>query len=451
MILKIAWKNILHKPLSALLSWVLLTASVAIISLLLLLQDQFQQKFERSIEGVDLVMGAKGSPLQLILSAVYHLDAPTGNIPYADAQKWMKNPMVASAIPLAYGDAYRGFSIVGTTPAYIEKYRATVAQGRIFEQNFEVVVGAELAQKLQLAPGSEFYGTHGTAEGGEEHREHAYKVCGILSPSGTVLDNLILSNISSVWAMHDHHDEEEPHDHHDVAHEHDTDHKHSDQDHEADHADHDHADHDHGAEDVKHDDGEAPGSIASKEAVEEGQDITAVLFKFRSPMAIVQWPRMVAQQTNMQLASPVVEVNRIFSLFGIGIEALSWLGWAIMALAALSVFIALYNTLKERRYELALMRTMGASRGQLMWMVLLESLWLCLAGFLSGIALSRLALWLISKAAEREYHFSFENYHFKWPQEAWLLLLTLGIGLVAALIPALKAYSLNISKTLANE
>jgi putative ABC transport system permease protein len=441
MILKIAWKNILHKPLSALLSWVLLTASVAIISLLLLLQDQFQQKFERSIQGVDLVMGAKGSPLQLILSAVYHLDAPTGNIPYADAQKWMKNPMVASAIPLAYGDAYRGFSIVGTTPAYIEKYKANVAQGRIFEQNFEVVVGAELAQKLQLAVGTEFYGTHGTAENGEEHREHAYKVCGILSPSGTVLDNLILSNISSVWAMHDHHEEGEAHSH-DAEHDHDTEHNH-------DHAEH--TDHDHSAEQAKHDDGDTPGSSASKEAVQEGQDITAVLFKFRSPMAIVQWPRMVAQQTNMQLASPVVEVNRIFSLFGIGIEALTWLGWAIMALAALSVFIALYNTLKERRYELALMRTMGASRRQLMWMVLLESLWLCLSGFLSGIALSRVALWLISKAAEREYHFSFENYHFKWPQEGWLLLLTLGIGLVAALIPALKAYSLNISKTLANE
>jgi putative ABC transport system permease protein len=441
MILKIAWKNILHKPLSALLSWVLLTASVAIISLLLLLQDQFQQKFERSIEGVDLVMGAKGSPLQLILSAVYHLDAPTGNIPYADAQKWMKNPMVASAIPLAYGDAYRGFSIVGTAPAYIEKYKATVAQGRIFEQNFEVVVGAELAQKLQLAVDTEFYGTHGTAENGEEHREHAYKVCGILSPSGTVLDNLILSNISSVWAMHDHHEEGEAHSH-DAEHDHDTEHNH-------DHAEH--TGHDHSAEQAKHDDGDTPGSSASKEAVQEGQDITAVLFKFRSPMAIVQWPRMVAQQTNMQLASPIVEVNRIFSLFGIGIEALTWLGWAIMALAALSVFIALYNTLKERRYELALMRTMGASRGQLMWMVLLESLWLCLAGFLSGIALSRVALWLISKAAEREYHFSFENYNFKWPQEGWLLLLTLGIGLVAALIPALKAYSLNISKTLANE
>jgi putative ABC transport system permease protein len=427
MILKIAWKNIWHKPLSALLSWVLLTASVAIISLLLLLQDQFQQKFERSIEGVDLVMGAKGSPLQLILSAVYHLDAPTGNIPYADAQKWMKNPMVASAIPLAYGDAYRGFSIVGTTPAYLEKYKTTVAQGRIFEQNFEVVV--ELAQKLQLAVGTEFYGTHGTAENGEEHREHAYKVCGILSPSGTVLDNLIISNINSVWAMHDHPDEEEQHDDehaHEAGHGHEEAHDHGDHDHEAAPAGHDHdAAHTH----------DVTSPSASKEIAPEGQDITAVLFKFRNPMAIVQWPRMVAQQTNMQLASPIVEVNRIFSLFGIGIEALTWLGWAIMALAALSVFIALYNTLKERRYELALMRTMGASRGQLMWMVLLESLWLCVAGFLSGIALSRVALWLISKAAEREYHFSFENYHFKWPQEGWLLLLTLGIGLVAALIP----------------
>jgi putative ABC transport system permease protein len=446
MIAALARKNMLHRPLNTLLSWVLLTASVAIISLLLLLQGQFQQKFESSIQGVDLVMGAKGSPLQLILSSVYHLDNPTGNIDYAQAQKWMKHPMVASAIPLAYGDAYRGYSIVGTTPAYLEKYQATLAQGKTFERNFEVVVGAELAQKLQISVGSSFYGTHGTGESGEEHREHAYQVTGILNPTGTVVDNLIVSNLESVWAMHDGHEhpaEQTGEQAHDAEHAHDHGH---------DDAEHDH-DHDHDAE---HEHADAPqpspiGNAASAAPPAEGRQITAVLFKFRGPLPIVQWPRMVAQQGDMQMASPAVEVNRIFSLFGIGIEALTWLGWAIMALAALSVFIALFNTLKERRYELALMRTMGASRGQIMGLVLLESLWLCLAGFLSGVLLSRLALWLISRAAEQSYRFSLDEFGPRWPQEAWLLLLTLGVGLLAALIPALKAYSLNISKTLANE
>jgi putative ABC transport system permease protein len=267
--------------------------------------------------------------------------------------------------------------------------------------------------------GQRFFGTHGTAVEGEEHHEHAYRVVGILAPNGTVLDNLILSNLESVWAMHDHEEE------------------------------HNHEARDTGKTESRHDhDTEAHHETTEGE---QHREITAVLFKFRGPMAIVQWPRMVAKQTDMQLASPVVEMNRIFSLFGIGIEALTWLGWAIMGLSALSVFIALFNTLKERRYELALLRTLGGSRAQLLWLLLLESLWLCAAGFVSGIVLSRSALWLVSRATEREYRFSLDRFGFQWPGEGLLLLLTLGTGLLAALLPALKAYRLDISKTLANE
>lgn len=452
MIAGIAWKNILHKPLNALLSWLLLTASVAIVSLLLLLQDQFQQKFESNIQGIDLVMGAKGSPLQLILSSVYHLDNPTGNIDYAEAQKWMKNPMVRSAIPLAYGDSYRGFPIVGTTPAYLEKYAAKVGQGKVFQENFDVVLGAEIARKGQFSIGQEFFGVHGTAAAGEEHHEHAYRVAGILEPNGTVLDNLILSNLESVWAMHEHESEDAEHleDTHDediseTKHEQLVEHDHTPENRE------EHQDAAHGREKTEKEHNHDPEAQPGLTEGELHREITAVLFKFRSPMAIVQWPRMVAQQTDMQLASPAVELNRIFSLFGVGFTSLTYLGWAIMGLAVLSVLIALYNALKERRYELALMRAMGAGRGQLMRLLLFESLWLCLAGFLTGILLSRLALWFISAATAREYRFSFEEFGVKWPQEGLLLLFTLGAGIVAALLPALKAYRLDISKTLANE
>src|SRR5690606_1408747 len=115
MITKLAWKNLWFKPLNTVLSIILLTASVAIISLLILLQQQFENKFSKNIEGVDLVMGAQGSPLQLILSSVYQLDTPTGNINYKEAESWMNHPFVETAIPLAFGDNYLGYKIVGTT------------------------------------------------------------------------------------------------------------------------------------------------------------------------------------------------------------------------------------------------------------------------------------------------------------------------------------------------
>jgi putative ABC transport system permease protein len=426
MIISTAWKNLTHKPLSALLSWLLLTASVAIISLLILLQGQFEEKFTSSIRGVDMVMGAKGSPLQLILSAVYHIDNPTGNIDYETAQKWMKHPFVEKAIPLAYGDSYKGYSVLGTTPDYIEKYKAEVVEGRMFQGNFEVVIGADLAKKLRLSIGSTFNSTHGSAENGEEHTEHAYKVVGLLKPTDTVIDNLIVGTIESVWAMHDHgHEgEEEAHEEHE---------------HKAGEA-HDHEGH-------NHEEGEAH----DHESEHEKRQITAVLFKFRSPMALVQWPRMISQNTDLQIVSPAIEINRLFSLFGIGLNALQYLGLAIMFLSGLSVFVSLFNTLKERRYELALLRTMGAARGQLFLLVLLESLWLCLAGFVSGILLSRVALWLIAQATERTYRIRLDQFGLHWPEEGWLFALTLGIGVLAALIPAFKAYRLNISNTLAHD
>ena len=423
MITKIAWKNIWFKPLNTALSIILLTASVAIITLLILLEEQFEKKFSDNIDGIDVVLGAQGSPLQLILSSVYQVDAPTGNIDYTEAKKWMKHPFVQSAIPLAFGDNYRGFRIVGTTPEYLTKYGATVKDGKVFGKDFEVVVGSSIAQKMGMKVGDKFFGSHGDAEEGEVHDNHAYIVTGIASPTGKVLDNLILCNIQSVWAMHDHEHEEgagaEEHDH----------------DREAVADANSHEGHDH-----------EETAVVS----EEGKEITAVLVKFRSKMGIVTWPRIIAQNTKMQAASPAIEVNRLFSLFGIGIDALRYLAIGIMIISGISIFIALYNTLKERKYEFALLRVNGASRLQLLSLVLIESMLLCVTGFVFGTIVGRVALVFISGSSEDEFKMSFNPLQFVWEKEGYLFLLTIFVGILAAVIPAVKAYSLNISKTLAN-
>ena len=167
MIAKLAWKNIWFKPLNTILSVVLLTSSVAIITTLVLVEKQFEEKFSSNIDGVDLVMGAQGSPLQLILSSVYQVDSPTGNISYDSAKVWMQHPFVQKAIPLAFGDNYRGYKILGTTPDYLEKYGAKIAEGKLFEKNFEVVIGSDIAKKLSLKIGDEFFGSLGVAAEGD--------------------------------------------------------------------------------------------------------------------------------------------------------------------------------------------------------------------------------------------------------------------------------------------
>lgn len=445
MIAKIAFQNMMHRPLSWLLSWLLLAAGIATISLLLLLQQQLENKVTRSIDGIDMVMGAKGSPLQLILSAVYHADSPTGNIPWKAAKPWMRNPQIARAIPLAYGDSYKGYSIVGTDTSYAGFYKASLAQGTLFSENFEVTAGANVAAKTGLKLGDTFYSAHGSAEGGEEHREHAYQITGILAPTGTAIDNLLLCSIPSVWAMHEHADhgpetgperdppsppasEAEPASARPAG-------QHGHEDHETEGHEHKTDDHEH--------------EHATLETAED-QQITALLIKCRGPMAAITLPRLINDNTQMQAAVPAIEINRMFSLLGIGFEGLRKMGWGILLLSGFSVFIALYSNLRARRYELALMRTMGAGRFKLFWLVLLESWMLCIAGFWSGIALCRLLLPMISGAMEQSYKFSLDRIAFVSGEEWKLFAATLLLGFFAALIPAWKAYSIDISKTLSH-
>lgn len=409
MLLKLAWKNLWQKPLNTLLSWFLLAVSVAIISVLFMFQHRFEQQFTRSISNVDMVIGAKGSPLQLILSAVFHIDAPTGNIKYAEVEKWMQHPYVATAIPLAYGDAYKGYSIVGTTPQFVKQPGIELIRGKFNAADFEVVAGHGIAQKLGLKPGSKFYSAHGNDEHAEEHNSYPYTVTGVLKPTGQITDNLLITNLESVWKIHEHGDHEA---------EHDTEHNEQNQHHNAD---------------------------------STNREITAVLLKFRNPLASIQLPRTINEQTGLMAAVPAIEINRLFSLFGIGIDVLTSVGIGIMVLSSLSIFVALFNSLKERKYELALMRTMGASRSKLLFLMLLEAGILCVAALVTGLAASRLVIWSMAEKLENDYRLAISPFTFQVPEELNLCLLTILLSLAAALIPAIGAWFINISKTLSHE
>ena len=429
MMYKLAWRNTWFKPLNTALSIILLASSVAIITVLILLEKQFEEQFSSNADDIDLVLGAQGSPLQLILSSVYQVDAPTGNINYDSAKVWMRNPFVKSAIPLAFGDNYLGYKIVGTTPEYISKFGGKIDKGIIFKENFEVVVGYTIAKKLNIKVGDTFFGSHGDRAEGEKHKEFAYKVVGIASKTGKLLDNLIVCNIISIWAMHNSHDHENQEEHNDEAnHVHDETCNHHD-----------------------NSDNNATTKIIKKvDIAEEGQEITAVLIKFKNKMAFFTWPRLIAQNTKMQAVSPAIEINRLFSLFGIGLQALQYLAYGIMLISGISIFIALYNTLKERKYEFALLRIHGASRKQLLLLVIIESLILCVIGFIFGTIIGRIALVCISRTSEDEFKMAFNPLQFVWQKEGVLFIVTILVGIIAAAIPAIKAYRMNISKTLSH-
>ncbi|WP_459926080.1 ABC transporter permease [Flavobacterium covae] len=395
MIIKLAWRNIVFKPLNTFLSILLLTSSITIMTLLILLEKQFEEQFSSNADDIDLVLGAQGSPLQLVLSSVYQIDTPTGNINYDSAKVWMKHPFVQKAIPLAFGDNYDSYKIVGTTGDYLKKFDAQFIEGKEFLADFEVVVGSTVAQKKNLKIGSTFYSIHGDAKEGEKHETKPFKVVGVLQPTGKMIDNLIMCSIKSVWNVHEEISDEEHHYNH-------------------------------------------------------SREITSVLLKFRNKMAIMMWPRIIASNTKMQAVSPAIEINRLFTLFGVGIKALSYLGYGIMLISGLSIFIMLYNRLKERKYEFALLRLQGATKNQLILLVLLESIFLCIVGFCFGTIIGRFALQIISKLSEEDLKMIFDPFEVIWEKEEALLSVTLLLGVISALIPAFKAYKMNLSKTLAN-
>jgi putative ABC transport system permease protein len=299
----------------------------------------------------------------------------------------------------------------------------------VFDHNFEVVIGAEVAEKLNLKLGDTFKGTHGSAAEGEVHGHGEYIIVGITSKTGKVIDNLILSNIPTVWQMH-----------HEEAHEEDAENPaHGEPGHVHEEEEHVHS------EACNHDEHESDMTID-----EPNMEITSVLIEFKNKMGVFMWPNIIAQNTKMQAALPTYQMNRLFDMFGVGLNALKYLAFGIMLISGISIFIALFNTLKERKAEFALMRVNGAKKHQLLLVVLLESILLCIVGYFFGTVLGRLGIVLLSKASESDFKLGFDPMEIIWEKEGLLFGLTLLIGLLAALIPAIKAYTINISKTLAN-
>jgi len=353
---RLAWRYLWSRPLTSALNLLLLTLGLAAMTLVLLVATQMDRGFERDVQGIDLVVGAKGSPLQLILAGVFHIDVPPGNIALEDFEALRRNPLVAQAIPISLGDSFAGYRIVGTTHEYPAHYGAELVAGRLWNAPMEAVLGASVAVAMQRAargPGGDghpaagaqgllgrtFFGTHGLAPGGEEHGGHPYRVAGVLAPCGCVLDRLVLTATESVWQVH---------------------------------------------ESAQADD---PDDLA---VLRQEREITLALVRWRSPLAAVTLPRAINATTPMQAAAPAVEITRLVRLLGVGADVLRAFGGVLLGVAGLSVFIALWNAVRERRADLAMLRMLGAPPVRVGSLLLCEALWLALLASVLGLAVGHL-------------------------------------------------------------
>jgi putative ABC transport system permease protein len=393
-VIRLAWRYLWSNPLTAALNLLLLTLGLAAVTFVLRASAQVEAGLKRDLAGIDLVVGAKGSPMQIMLAGVFHLDAPTGNIPLSTLDLLKQQPLVAQVVPLSLGDSFRGFRIAGTTPDYVDLYGAKLREGALWTRPMQAVLGAEVARAAGLKPGARFAGSHGLAEGGGAHGEQPFEVVGVLAESGSVLDRLVLTDLASVWAVHEAHHPGETHDEH-----------------------------------------------------EAHREITLALVRYRSPLAAVTLPRWVNAQDGLQAAAPALETARLMRLVGAGTEVLRGFGIVLLAAAGLSVWVALLHAVRARQGDLAMLRMLGAPARRVAALVALEALLLAGLATVLGLAVGHgLVAVLTQLLAQRQ---SLRLGSLGLSDAEWLVpLLAGGLALLAAAWPAWRAYRLDVTTLL---
>jgi putative ABC transport system permease protein len=373
----------------------LLALGIATLVFVTLVQAQLTRQLERDARSVDLVVGAKGSPLQLVLATVYQVDVPTGNVPLATLAQLRDNRLVAQAIPLSMGDSYRGFRIVGTEPEFLALHGASLARGRLWSAPLEAVIGAEVARVTGLAPDREFLGTHGLAAGGAVHEDARYRVVGVLAPTGGVIDRLLLTNLASVWQVHEGEIEDE----------------------------------------------------AERRLLEAEREVTAILVRYASPMGAAIVPRQVNAESRLMAASPAAELARLFAVAGVGVETLRGFAWVLVVAALLALFVTLFNALEQRRYDIAVMRLLGASRTRVAALLLLEAWLLALVAGLLGLAFGLAAVNVVARWLSEARGFMLSAAE-AGPALGMVLVVALAVATLAAALPAWRASRMNVASTL---
>ncbi|MFK7747550.1 MAG: ABC transporter permease [Kordia sp.] len=397
MLWKISLQNIKTKPLYTFLSIFILGLSIALLLGIQQLKSSFKYQMENNLGDIDLVIGAKGSPLQLVLSSVLHLDNPTGNIPYKEAKRIRKNRLIKRAVPISYGDNYKGYKIVGTTDEFPKMYNAELEKGRFIENSMEVVLGHTVATKLQLTIGDTFLSSHGLIDNNIDVHNEELIVVGILKPTQKVIDRLIITNLESIWDVHDHSDGDS----------------------------HAHEDH-------------------------EEKEITSLLVSFRSPTGFLMIPRNINKNTNMQAALPKYELDKLYEYTGVGFKTISWIAYIILVISSIIIFISLYKMVKERSFDLALLRVYGAKKNQLIKIIAYEGFIIVGIAFIVGFALSQIGLYFMVNSMEAgNSQKILQNIPFYELFQVGMLVL--GMIIAAILLAIYPITKMNISTILSNE
>ena len=375
------------------MSILLMILGVTIITLSVLVNQITKNTFTKNNPNLDVVVGAKGSPLQLVLSSIHHIDIPTGNISYKNAKKIMKHPAIKFGVPISLGDNFQNYRIIGTDKKFLKLYDAELEIGSMWEKPMQSVIGSNVANFTKLKIDKFFVGSHGLIDTGDIHSEQPYKVVGILKKTGTILDNLIITSLDSVWNLHSNQND----------------------------------------------------ILKNSDSLE----VTALLLKYKNKTSVFSFPRLINKNTSMQAASPNLEISKLFKLTGGAHKIINYLSIIIVSLSFAGILFTLLNNINERKYDLAILRTLGFTRERIFSIILIEGMTISILGSFIGLILGGIVYKCIEffsllgrNIVTGQLNFIYEIL------TIWFVILI--ISFLTCLIPCIKVYKQNIRNTLLN-
>ena len=371
---KLSVRYVFQKKLNLALTLGLLVVSFAAWLLSVTIEKSLQENLTKNVSGIDMVVGAKGSPMQLLLASVLFSDSPTGNIAINEFEKLKKNPLVRSIVPIAQGDNVKGFPLIGSNQDLLNHYQAELVSG-ITDLANGIVIGHSVAQTLGLTIGNEVNATHGAGEG--KSHNHGLKVVGVLKSNNSVLDKLMITSIANIHANH-----------------------------------------------------------ANVKGAD--QEITAAWIKFKSPLAMMQLPRMVNKNTNMQAALPAIEMNRLLKLSGSGIAIIKLFSVIFLLLALYSILVHMYNSVSLHLKDLALMRMYGYAYSSLFGLLILEAFIITSLGAVLSILFSKGAFMVLNQFAKVQFQMPLLTVECFNTFDAMVLTFGIGTGVLASILPIVK-------------
>jgi putative ABC transport system permease protein len=394
-----ALRSLRQRLLSTCLTAASIALGVALVVAVLLLEREARSAFRNTALGVEiLVGGTKGSPVGTLLSSLYHVGRAPGRVSWEYYEKIRDHRDVEYAIPIAYGDTYRGAPIVGTTLEIFTRFRPRPdVEFEISGETFEgagrrAVVGADAARLTGLRLGDSFFPSHSGAAGDHRHRDEVFTVVGLARATGTAHDRVIWIDIERFLALRGH------------------------------------------------------GGLMRGGSEERAVSAVLVKAAAKSPLVVEDLIRRINDGREAQAIRPLQVVGELFALVGDVQRILRWIAVLVIVVAAVSVMVATYNTMAERRREIAILRALGASRARVFGTVLIESALLCAFGALFGLALGHggaaLAALIEARAGVR-----LEGVGML-PEEPLLIGALFLVGCVAGIVPGLTAYRVDVVRGL---